>query len=610
MTGILRFVPCWSKGIPLSLPYPWKASEPGQDEGATSQISPSAKQQPPRSIGFSHLRGYPSVLSCARTYSPPEDIGVASGGPSRKTPLNPLSIPTTSNEQRCLSHVQSWRSYRDRKDRYTKALEKELAQSRSNEARLMQESEQLRVTVQNITNLLSQHGILVPPEVDGAVLSTFNAATPGISSLESVETLPSPQLFSPESFGDYYLSSDKEISSPTKSTRHMSSAVYHSGRSVRVCELDQVVVAMEFVLKIEEPCLGHLHGDPQKPNDPTGHALTASAQLACISNHSTSATQRAYLSPPATTTPYLSAPEAMLERLLSLAPDLSCDGEITPIQAWNIIRSRPQFAGLDVQKLYMLSEALRKSVKCHGFGTVVQLYQGENHDKAINEFCEAKIDHRTLSSFMVNARLCDEKNHGPTKTLYSFSFVTRDFKTRDVVFPNKVKKDSLFDHQWSVLKCLKGERGGNLVRSGGAQGIHDRVKLSGIDRAQLLSHVYEHDKLHDCTLADWADLRHNDRVAVYTAPRDRRITHVDNEIEEAGQNRAPGNSGTPAAHVTDIGLSDSTAVDIGDFVDSGGNSGDWDSGDIGGGGGGSNPGGGSGGRDGGGGGGGDGGGGF
>lgn len=142
-----------------------------------------------------------------------------------------------------------FRSYRDRKDRYTKALEKELAQSRSNEARLMQESEQLRVTVQNIAKLLSQHGILVPPEVDAAVLSTSNVETPGISSVESVETLPSPQLFSPESFGDYYLCSDKEVSSPSNTTRHMSSAVYHSGRSVRVCELDQAVVAMEFVLK-------------------------------------------------------------------------------------------------------------------------------------------------------------------------------------------------------------------------------------------------------------------------------------------------------------------------------------------------------------------------
>jgi hypothetical protein len=56
----------------------------------------------------------------------------------------------------------------------------------------------------------------------------------------------------------------------------------------------------------------------------------------------------------------------MLERLLSLAPDLSDEGEMTPIQAWNNIRCRPNFGGLTARSLGILAERLKKAVKCHG----------------------------------------------------------------------------------------------------------------------------------------------------------------------------------------------------------------------------------------------------
>jgi hypothetical protein len=56
----------------------------------------------------------------------------------------------------------------------------------------------------------------------------------------------------------------------------------------------------------------------------------------------------------------------MLERLLSLAPDLSDEGEMTPIQAWNNIRCRPNFGGLNARSLGILAERLKKAVKCHG----------------------------------------------------------------------------------------------------------------------------------------------------------------------------------------------------------------------------------------------------
>lgn len=64
----------------------------------------------------------------------------------------------------------------------------------------------------------------------------------------------------------------------------------------------------------------------------------------------------------------------MLERLLSLAPDLSSEGEVTPIQAWNIIRCRPDFGGLDTRSLSALARKLKKAVKCHGYANYPKLH--------------------------------------------------------------------------------------------------------------------------------------------------------------------------------------------------------------------------------------------
>lgn len=112
--------------------------------------------------------------------------------------------------------------------------------------------------------------------------------------------------------------------------------------------------------RLEEPCLGHVHGDPTKPDEPNGHALTTTSQLLHVCQPSLRE------EPHALGVSYRSAPEAMLVRLLSLSPDLSSEGEITPIQAWNNILCRPHFGGTDTQSLRILAEKLRDAVKCHG----------------------------------------------------------------------------------------------------------------------------------------------------------------------------------------------------------------------------------------------------
>jgi hypothetical protein len=59
-------------------------------------------------------------------------------------------------------------------------------------------------------------------------------------------------------------------------------------------------------------------------------------------------------------------PAVVLESLLSLSSELASDREVTPVQAWNYIRCRPQFGGLEVGSLARLARKLRDAVKCHG----------------------------------------------------------------------------------------------------------------------------------------------------------------------------------------------------------------------------------------------------
>jgi hypothetical protein len=54
----------------------------------------------------------------------------------------------------------------------------------------------------------------------------------------------------------------------------------------------------------------------------------------------------------------------------------------------------------------------------------------------------------------------------------------------------------------------------------------DRVKLSGIYRAQPKSHNFEKGKYHDCTLADWALLAHEEQIREYERLRDYRAEQL------------------------------------------------------------------------------------
>jgi hypothetical protein len=134
----------------------------------------------------------------------------------------------------------------------------------------------------------------------------------------------------------------------------------------------------KILCRLERPCLNHLHGNPKKPLEPHGHALTTTVQLQA--SLSLPPIDPKNPVPPS----YHNAPAAVLDRLLNLAPSVSPDGDVTPIQAWHFIRRQPQFGGFEVQRLNRLAERLREAAKCHG---LVEKHEDTSWEIKTNE-CE------------------------------------------------------------------------------------------------------------------------------------------------------------------------------------------------------------------------------
>ncbi|KAL7798325.1 hypothetical protein V8C37DRAFT_367356 [Trichoderma ceciliae] len=308
--------------------------------------------------------------------------------------FNPREPKGDPVEKRRAQLRRAQQSYRDRKDKYTKALEAELARARKSEADLTYEVQLLRGKVQILTTRLSENGICFPPEfncersshhpnlhADASELTTRNSnlvdgqTQTAVVSPVDMELVPAEESTSQGniSTGESSNVQQHDPNSLARETRRRvtvstakATTPSEFGGKTRLCELDTTIVGMEFVLTLERPCLGHLHGNPKKPEEPHGHALTTTVQLQ--SSLSLPPIDPKYPVPPSCQ----NAPAAVLERLLTLAPSVSADGDVTPIQAWNYIRRQPHFGWFEIQHLNNLAEKLRGAMKCHGFGAAVQ----------------------------------------------------------------------------------------------------------------------------------------------------------------------------------------------------------------------------------------------
>ncbi|KAL0932496.1 uncharacterized protein CTRU02_213449 [Colletotrichum truncatum] len=310
--------------------------------------------------------------------------------------FNPKGPKEDATGKRRAQLRRAQKSYRDRKEIYTKSLEVELAQTRAREADLSRECEHLRNTIQELSHLMSHHGISTPAGLvsespkEAHLWSRASTAVSPHSVADETGASPSnnehnaaPEPRTDNPLGQVTTLSAKvddgttavmvppfEIITSRELLNNQFTATtetlrFQANGATRVCELDAVAVGMEFVLTIERPCLDHLHGDPEKPEKPNGHALTASAQLYAVAPDFTGVTNyQRWASQEA-------APIELLSRLLSLSSNLCADDELTPAQAWNHVRGQPQFGGLDIRKCQALANKLREAVKCHGFGAVI-----------------------------------------------------------------------------------------------------------------------------------------------------------------------------------------------------------------------------------------------
>jgi len=84
------------------------------------------------------------------------------------------------------------RTYRERKEAYSKALEREVAQSKQREAVLRRENERLQETIQSLVGKLEQLGVDGPDDV---TMSTWKAsASPGTETMADNMSSPAPPL--------------------------------------------------------------------------------------------------------------------------------------------------------------------------------------------------------------------------------------------------------------------------------------------------------------------------------------------------------------------------------------------------------------------------------
>ncbi|KAF6832963.1 hypothetical protein CMUS01_06729 [Colletotrichum musicola] len=307
--------------------------------------------------------------------------------------FNPGGPKEDTADKRRAQLRRAQRSYRDRKENYTRCLEKEVAQIKVREANLTRQCESLLVAVQALQQILVQHQISVPLEQKKAISGlctnsptsasvgslsvsppTGNQGTSGLSDNDSTRGISTEtgksRRGSPHSttssegyskMGEHTKSpKQRALASPSGWPRATHDPAVPAHRSVRLCDLDPVKVGMEFVLTVERPCLGHIEGDRTKPHEPTGHALTVSAQLLFAAPNSFSDSHG--ISPAS----YEGTPSAVLDRLLDLSPDLCSEGELTPAQAWHYIRSQPNFGGIKIESFQILAARLREAVNCHG----------------------------------------------------------------------------------------------------------------------------------------------------------------------------------------------------------------------------------------------------
>ena len=134
--------------------------------------------------------------------------------------------------------------------------------------------------------------------------------------------------------------------------------------------LDSSQVGVDFVLALEHICLWHAQNPSPMlgPESGTGHHLMMIHPILAKSppRPGLKSGQLAAPHTPMPTGMKWTVPAVELEKLLSFSEGLDLDGEITPVEAWQRLRTHPKFMTLTPTALETLRAALLTVVQCYG----------------------------------------------------------------------------------------------------------------------------------------------------------------------------------------------------------------------------------------------------
>ncbi|KAF2029850.1 hypothetical protein EK21DRAFT_66921, partial [Setomelanomma holmii] len=251
------------------------------------------------------------------------------------------------------------KTHRERKEAYIKSLELEVVQLRANEARILQETRKLYGQIGKLERLLDKHNIQDRSNGQYKGLHRIGRMV-AVIIRELRPTSLIVRHLEAQRFADADIPSALPASQ-SASTTPTSSPFMSTSITKRVSDLDLMVVGMDFVLSLESPCFSHMF--PYSTTATTGHALCVSSTL--LHHHPSPSPSP---SEPAT----WQVPALSIERLLELSRSIPLlEGEMTPVQAWDVVQKHPEFAELEIERLEGLKERLLKGVKCYGYGGVV-----------------------------------------------------------------------------------------------------------------------------------------------------------------------------------------------------------------------------------------------
>jgi hypothetical protein len=267
-----------------------------------------------------------------------------------------------------------YRTHRERKATYVKSLEDKVGELRKRNAEFQERLRQYHELLEQLGIPDPLHGVdatssmrLATASLIGDTLETqkLEARLPEARTARCQPPVDLPVTnenhIDPECTGSSYSISDHASTANTSA---------HSPLPHDITQL-----GITFILALEKPCLHHQNipcmslaavNNDEEPIDidATGHVNMLSTPLIQRSPFSTidDPLFSAYPS-----SAEWSVPAAELENLLSFSQKLGLrDGEITPVQVWQIITAHEKFGVLEVGDLERLRDALMPLVQCYG----------------------------------------------------------------------------------------------------------------------------------------------------------------------------------------------------------------------------------------------------